>query len=76
MARPTPTSLGSRCVPPAPGLKSIVISGSPIAMSASAITRMSQASDVSQPPPVAGPLIAAMNTFSERFIDRNRSWTR
>ena len=31
----------------------------------------------SQPwPPVAGPLIAAMNTLSERFISQNRSWIR
>ena len=43
IARPTPTSRGRRCVPPAPGLKSIVISGRPIAMSVSAISRMSQA---------------------------------
>ena len=45
-------------------------------MSVSAISRTSQASEISQPPPVAGPLIAAMNTLSERFISRKRSWIR
>ena len=58
MARATPTSRGSRCVPPAPGRMPSFTSGSPTVAPAVA-SRRSQASASSNPPPSALPDIAA-----------------
>ncbi len=58
-AASTPTSRGSRCVPPAPGMRPSVTSGSPTFASATA-TRQWQPSAISNPPPSAVPWIAAI----------------
>ena len=58
-AIPAPTSRGRRCVPPPAGSAPKRISGRPM-VAVSAITRMSHASAISHPPPIAAPLIAAI----------------
>ena len=55
----SPTSLGRRCVPPAPGITPRVTSGRPIC-AAGAMIRIRQAIAISAPPPRATPLIAAI----------------
>ena len=45
-----PTTLGSRCVPPAPGIIANLVSTNPIFAVADA-TRKSQANAISRPPP-------------------------
>ena len=50
LARPSPTSRASRCVPPEPGIIPIVASGSAIWMSSAAM-RKSHASASSRPTP-------------------------
>src|SRR5262245_21743412 len=59
LARPSPTSLGSRWVPPAPGRIPSPTSGNPSFDPATAM-RKSQASASSIPPPRACPFIEAM----------------
>ena len=54
-------------MPPPPGGKPNRISGWPIRYGPAAISRMSQASASSQPPPIAEPLIAATNTAPARL---------
>ena len=58
MALSMPTSRGSRCVPPAPGMMPSLISGSPRRVSGAA-TRKWQASASSSPPPSGVPCRAA-----------------
>ena len=60
IARALPIARVSRCVPPAPGMTPIRISGWPNVAS-SAATIMSQAIASSQPPPSATPRTAAMS---------------
>src|SRR5882724_74459 len=57
-ALPRPTSRGSRCVPPPPGMMARLISVRP-SVAVAAATRMSHASASSRPPPRAKPLTAA-----------------
>ena len=59
LARAGPTSRGSRCVPPAPGMMPSRISGWP-SRALSPATRRSQHSASSQPPPRAYPVTAAI----------------
>ena len=54
-----PITRGRRTVPPKPGIRPSFTSGKPIAAVVSA-TRKSQASAISQPPPSANPLMAAI----------------
>ena len=61
-AMPNGTSRPMRCVPPAPGMMPRATSGRP-KLAVSEATRMSQAIAVSQPPPRAKPLTAAMIGF-------------
>ncbi len=58
----TPTSRGSRCVPPAPGKRPSFTSGSAICAPGEA-TRKWQPSASSRPPPIATPWMAAMTGF-------------
>ena len=70
-----PISRGSLVVPPHAGKIPSVTSGSPIcALGLSDITRQSQESEISQPPPNAAPLIAATvvcGSFEKRW---NTCW--
>ena len=63
MARPRPTSRGSRWVAPAPGMMPMAGSGWP-KTACSAAMRRSAARQSSQPPPRAKPLTAAITTAS------------
>ena len=67
MARAWPIARVSRCVPPAPGMTPIRISGWPKVASSPA-TIMSQAIASSQPPPSANPRTAAMTGVRIRQI--------
>ena len=58
LARPGPISLGSRWVPPSPGMTPSRISGTPN-LAFSPATRKSAQSASSSPPPSATPVIAA-----------------
>ena len=59
-----PTSFGSRCVPPAPGRRPSITSGSPSVVFDDAVaTRCEHASATSRPPPRQGPSIAATHGF-------------
>ncbi len=58
-----PTRRGSRWVPPAPGIRPSLISGSPSRVPGAA-TRQWQPSATSRPPPSGVPCIAAMTGFS------------
>jgi len=69
MARAAPIARVSRCVPPAPGMIPILISGCPKTASLPAMS-MSQAIASSQPPPSAYPRMAAM---TGRGIDATAS---
>ncbi len=62
MAIALPTARVSRCVPPAPGMTPIVISGWPN-LADSEATIMSQDRATSQPAPSAQPDTAAMTGF-------------
>jgi len=59
-----PTNRGSRCVPPAPGMSPSATSGWPNFAVSTAIL-MVHAIAVSQPPPSAKPLTAAITGFAE-----------
>ena len=61
-ARPLPTRRGRRCVPPKPGRIPRPVSGWPN-LALSDATRMSHAIEISQPPPRAYPLTAAIVTW-------------
>ena len=65
-----PTSRGSRCVPPKPGMIPSAISGWP-KLAENAARRTSQAIAISQPPPSASPLTAAIVITRERSHERN-----
>ncbi len=60
-AQPSPTIRVRFCVPPPPGRRPTAVSGSANAVCSSAIL-MSQASAHSSPPPMAYPLMAAIET--------------
>ena len=71
-----PTARVSRCVPPAPGMTPILISGWPIFAVSDAITT-SQSIMSSQPPPRAKPLTAATIGFLVRLIRSHvANWSR
>ncbi len=59
----SPTTRGSRWVPPPPGKMPMRVSGRPMAATSGAAMRRSQASDNSKPPPMQRPLIAATTGF-------------
>ncbi len=61
-ARPRPTSRGSRCVPPPPGMIPSLISGR-ATLAVSAARMKSHIIASSQPPPRAKPATAAMTGF-------------
>ena len=70
-----PTSRGSRCVPPKPGMIPRLISGWP-KLAENPARRTSQAIAISQPPPSASPLTAAIVIIRERSHERNRPCAR
>ena len=70
-----PTSRGSRWVPPKPGMIPSAISGWPNEAENPAM-RTSQAIAISQPPPSASPLTAAIVITRERSHERNRPCAR
>ncbi len=67
IARPWPTSRGSRWVPPPPGMIPRFVSGWP-SFALSPAIRMSQAMASSQPPPRQKPLIIAITGLGKRSI--------
>ena len=74
-ATPLPTSRGSRCVPPYPGMMPRLISGWP-SRAVSAAMRSVQAIASSQPPPSAKPLMAAMTGLPMFSIRSKTCWPR
>ncbi len=70
LARPNPTSLGSRCVPANPGVTPSLTSGCPIFAFVEAM-RMSHAIAISSPPPSANPFTAAMTGFDRFSMTEN-----
>ncbi len=73
IARPFPTSLGSRCVPANPGVSPSFTSGWPN-FAVSAASRTVQAMASSQPPPSAKPLTAAMTGLPRCSMRSNTRW--
>ena len=71
MPAASPTSRGSRWVPPPPGMIPSRISGQPISAGPSLMTRKSHASASSQPPPSACPAISAITGFGRRCTRPN-----
>ena len=71
-----PMRRGRRWVPPLPGSRPKVASGSPSTYSPSAPKRRSQARAISSPPPRAVAPIWAMNTLGVRAISERPSWAR
>src|SRR5215213_4147914 len=70
----TPIRRGRRWVPPLPGRRPSVASGSPSTYSPSAPKRRSHARAISSPPPRAVAPSWAMNTFGVRAISERPSW--
>ena len=73
MARAAPTTRGSRCVPPLPGMTASRTSGSP-SLAVSDAIRMSQHSASSSPPPSAWPSMAAIVGIGSSASWRQTSW--
>ena len=72
-ARPLPTRRGRRCVPPPPGRRPSFTSGWPN-LALSAAIRMVHAIAVSQPPPSAKPLTAAITGLPRFSMRSSTSW--
>src|SRR5262245_25794649 len=73
VARPSPTSRGSRWVPPPPAISPSLISGWPSCASSAAM-RMSQHIATSSPPPRQNPWIAATNGVRAASMRCPRRW--
>ena len=69
-----PTSRGSSCVPPQPGMIESATSGKPTWRTFAAIVRASQWSASSRPPPRQAPLIAATVGNGSARMRANRPW--
>src|SRR5262249_52991779 len=73
-ARVRPIRRVNRWVPPLPGSRPRLTSGTPRRYSPSAAKRKSHARAISRPPPRAWPAMAATNTFGVRSIFKRISW--